>query len=164
MYSAATKVCWNNFCRVFAQAVFSWCIAQGGTATIEFCAALRRSEALLGVTSIAGAWVSVLLTFSRFMCCLAIEGNIFFFVVDCAMEAAQMLHFSVVAGQFLEDLVLAGIFLDTVGCMILLFYTLVNLVSGWQGGVTVNTKSRLHPRYKQEGGHEDQEGRRNGGA
>ena len=119
MYSPTTKVRWNNFCHVFAQAVFSWCIAQGGTATIEFCAALRMSEALPAVTSIAGAWVSVLLTFSRFMCCLAIEGNIFFFVVDCATEAAQMLHLSVVAGQFLEDLVLAGIFLDTFGCFTL---------------------------------------------
>ena len=33
--------------------------------------------------------------------------------------------------------------------MIVFLYVLVNLVSGWQCGVAVNTESRLHPRYKQ---------------
>ena len=42
---------------------------------------------------------------------LAIELCIFFFVVDCAIEASHMLRLRDIAGLFLEDLVLAGTFL-----------------------------------------------------
>ena len=41
-------------------------------------------------------------------------------------------------------------FLGTVGCIIVLLYNLVNLVSGWQCGVAVNTGNRLYPRFMQE--------------
>ena len=83
-------------------------------------------------------------------CLHAIEGNIFFFVVDCAMETEQMLRLREMEGQYLLDLVLADTSLGTTGLMIVLFYTLLNLVSGWQCGATVKAESRLHPFYKKE--------------